>query len=175
MHFFGPNFYPETETWSTYLPLPRNGRFDINDHHLRAIVAGRDVAKIEAASKTLLGSFDDLLSQVYRLSDELPSSVMLLARSMYGGSNLTKDITQAESECMARSGFWLGEHDFLTSAHRFDKVKESNFQKNIMAESQDPVRSQVIISDRDYSSRNLGVSISDFLALPLISPYSRPL
>ena len=55
VYFCGRNFDPKTETWSTYHPLPGDGRFDINDQHLRAIVADGDSAKIEAAGNTLLG------------------------------------------------------------------------------------------------------------------------
>lgn len=55
MLFCGPNFSKDTKSWSTYHPLPSDGRFDIDDKSLRAIVDGKDDSMIEAVCFPLSG------------------------------------------------------------------------------------------------------------------------
>lgn len=84
MLFCGPNFSKDTQSWSTYHPLPCDGIFDIDDKNLRAIVDSKEDSIIEAVSSSPPGCIA-VLTKAHRLSGKLPVLVKLLAGSTSNG------------------------------------------------------------------------------------------
>lgn len=84
MLFCWPISSKDTQSWSTYHPLPYAGEFDIDDKNLRAIVDSEDDSMIEAVCSSLSG-FVVMLTEAHRLSRKPPFLVKLLAGSTSNG------------------------------------------------------------------------------------------